>query len=203
MGQRLSQSDFARHIGRSRQYVHKLVRAGKVDVGPDGLIDAVAAVERLKAMADPARQLAQENAGATNPEGRVPVSHGSLPLSGAAGHGPVHDDPVEDDDVVESAAVRERKVGDYSRAATVQKTFQAKMAQMEYERAAGNLVSKADVEKEAFDCARATRERLMSIPQEVCGPLVMMKDEREIAVFLRNKIRDALMEVVGDVGIGD
>lgn len=66
----------------------------------------------------------------------------------------------------------------------------------------GELVEKAEVDRQAFDCARIVRDRLMALPQEMAGTLVSMTDEKDIQLFLRNKIRDALMEAVGDVGAG-
>jgi len=58
------------------------------------------------------------------------------------------------------------------------------------------------VERETFDVARQVRDRFLSLPQELCGPLVSMEDEKEIKKFLRAKIRDTLMEVADDVSLG-
>lgn len=91
---------------------------------------------------------------------------------------------------------------DYSRAATAHKEVQAKLADLEYQKRAGLVVSKADVDHEAFEAARAVRDRLMTLPQELAGALVGMTDEMEIKMFLRNKIRDALIETAINVDAG-
>lgn len=50
----ISQSELARRLGVSRQYIYKLVKQGKLQ-RVDGKIDFVAATETLKHLADPAR----------------------------------------------------------------------------------------------------------------------------------------------------
>lgn len=50
----ISQSELARRLGVSRQYIYKLVKDGKLQ-RVDGKIDFVAASETLKHLADPAR----------------------------------------------------------------------------------------------------------------------------------------------------
>jgi transcriptional regulator with XRE-family HTH domain len=50
----VTQSELARRLGVSRQYVYKLVKQGKIQ-RVDGKIDFAAASEALKGLADPAR----------------------------------------------------------------------------------------------------------------------------------------------------
>lgn len=53
----LSQAEYAARIGTSRQYVHKMIRAGKITAEPDGRIDPLKADAALNGIADPARTL--------------------------------------------------------------------------------------------------------------------------------------------------
>lgn len=53
----MTQVEFARSLGKSKQYINKLVRTGKISLGPDGLIDPEAATAALKKSADPARKI--------------------------------------------------------------------------------------------------------------------------------------------------
>lgn len=57
----VSQAEFARQIGKTRQYVSKLVKLGKLPPNDDGSIDPVVGKAALAQMRDPARKLARRN----------------------------------------------------------------------------------------------------------------------------------------------
>lgn len=168
----VSQADFARDIGKSRQYVSKLVRLGKLPVLADGKLDAEICKALMAQMADPARRLGNKPA--------------------AVAIDPMDDDPLDDGGEVSKQT--------YSQAALIHKLAQGKLLNMQLRKEAGELVEKAEVEREGFDCARIIRDRLMALPQEMAGELVSMTDEGAIRLYLRNKLRDALMEASKDVG---
>ncbi len=168
----ITQAEFARQIGKSRQYVGKLIKEGKLPQEKDGTIIPAVGLAALEQMKDPARELARRN-----------------DLNG--------DFDDDDDD-----AAPEKKGSNYNDAAIVHKIAQGKLAALAYEREAGNLVEKSEVERQAFDCARLVRDRLMLLPQEIAGTLVSMTNENDIQLYLRNKIRDALMEAGNNVSAG-
>lgn len=58
----MTQAEYARHIGKTKQYVGKLVRTGKLVLTPDGLLDSDVSDAARKGTADPARELAQNEA---------------------------------------------------------------------------------------------------------------------------------------------
>ncbi|MEZ0263037.1 MAG: hypothetical protein ACAH80_18675 [Alphaproteobacteria bacterium] len=171
----VTQAEFAKDIGKSRQYVNKLVSAGKLPTLDDGKLDPVVCKAVLSNMADPARRLARRNMG--------PQIDNLL------------DDPLDDAPPVANKA-------SYNDAALFHKQTQGQLLHMQLRKEAGELVEKSEMDREALDCARIVRDRFNSLPQEVAGELVKMTDERQIMLFLRNKIRDLLMETLGDVGIG-
>lgn len=166
----MSQSDFADVIGKSRQYVHKLVKAGKLPVAADGRLDPEICKALLQQMKDPARVLAAGN---------------KQDLSA-----------LLDDEPDDAAPVQKQT---YNQAALIHKLAQGQMIQLQLRKESGELVEKADVEREAFDCSRIIRDRLMTLPQEMAGELVGMTDEAAIRLYLRNKLRDALMEASANV----
>lgn len=177
MAEMISQSEYARRRDVTRQYINKLVRQGRIPADKKKRIDPDVADEVLEQDADPARRL-------NDPE---------------TGDDP---DPAEgsDDDNAGNASFNGQT--SFSRVRTAREGYQAKMAQMDYEERAGKLVKKDEVAKEAYDVSRQLRDRFLTLPQELAGTLVGMSDEKEIARFLRSKIRDALMEAAEDVSLG-
>ena len=185
MPKSISQAEYARQKGISRQYVNKLVQQGKIPVDADKNINPDIADQVLNATADPARQLndpeAYDQAGGDHEyESESLVS--------------------EDEEVTNTVAATAHTP--FAKFRSVREAYQAKLAQLDYEERAGQLLKKAEVERETFDVARQVRDRFLSLPQELAGTLVSMEDEREIKKFLRAKIRDTLMEVADNVSLG-
>lgn len=177
MAELISQSEYARRKDVSRQYINRLVQQGKIPTDEEKRIDPDIADAVLAQLADPARRL----------------------------NGDAEDEyePVPADDYEEDNAGGAPVNGhtSFAKFRSAREAYQAKLSQLDYEERSGKLVKKDDVEREAFDIARQLRDRFLSIPQEVAGTLVGMTDEREIAKFLRSKIRDALMEAADDVSL--
>ncbi len=177
MAELISQAEYARRKGVSRQYIHRLITQGKIPIDEEKRIDPDIADAVLAEMADPARRLNDEpeDEDATIPE-ETYTEGGGAPTGN--GH-------------TSFAKFRSAREG-----------YQAKLAQLDYEERAGKLVKKDDVEREAFDAARLMRDRFLSLPQELAGTLVNMTDEKEIIKYLRGKIRDALMDASNDISLG-
>ena len=99
----VSQSEFAKRNGWSRQYVNKLVRQGRITLD-NGKVNEAAALQALKAEEEPSTVLRQ-----SSPEkpAQAPVV-APVPAEGRA--------PV-----------------DYLTARTMREAYRAKMARMEYE----------------------------------------------------------------------
>ena len=94
------------------------------------------------------------------------------------------------------------KVSPYQRAKAVNEMFKAKLAQLDYEEKAGKLVPLAQVKAEGFKIARNVRDSLMGLPERVSAEIANMNEPREIAIYLRGMIADALKDLdsIGNVG---
>ncbi len=174
MAELISQSEYARRRDVSRQYINKLVQQGKIPTDDKKRIDPDIADTVLEQDADPARRLNE-------------TEYESEPL------------PADDEN---AGGVSTNGHTSFAKFRSAREAYQAKLAQLDYEERAGQLLKKADVERETYDAARLLRDRFLSLPQELAGALVSMSDEKEIKKFLRAKIRDTLMEVAEDVSLG-
>lgn len=178
MSERMSQAAYAktRTPPVSRQYINKLVHQGKIEVDEKKRVDPEQADKVLEELADPSQAKIEENT-------------------------PPDEDGLGEDGQLGSSSQQPSSL--MSQARISQVAYKAKLAQLDFEERAGKLVSVQDVEREAFEAARQVRDTLLSVPQEVAGVLVTMKDEKEIAVFLRSKLKDALMEAGANVGLSE
>lgn len=80
----------------------------------------------------------------------------------------------------------------YQKAKGVKEFYQAKIAEIDYQERAGKLVPVNKIKAEAFKMARNLRDTLMAIPEKTSAELVHMNDAREIQIYLKNIIADAL-----------
>jgi predicted membrane chloride channel (bestrophin family) len=101
-----------------------------------------------------------------------------------------------DDDAEEPADKR----GTYNDAALQYKLAQTQVLQLQLRKEAGELVSKAEVDREAFESKRKIRDRLQRLPTQIAGKLVKMTNEMEIQAFLAAQIREVLTELSNAVG---
>jgi hypothetical protein len=180
MSELVSQSEYARRKDVSRQYINRLVAQGKIPTDEQKRIDPELADAVLAQLADPARRL---DSGGAEPE-----------------YEPVTAEAYEDEAAGGAPAAGGHT--SFAKFRSAREAYQAKLAQLDYEERAGKLVKKDEVEREAFDVSRQLRDRFLSLPQELAGTLVGMADEKEIAKFLRAKIRDTLMDASNDVSLG-
>jgi hypothetical protein len=69
MSKRVTQSEYARHIGLSRQYVSKFIKQHNVELDGDKKFDLALADELRKNVADPSRQLSDDSNSNSLPDG--------------------------------------------------------------------------------------------------------------------------------------
>ena len=81
----------------------------------------------------------------------------------------------------------------FNKARAMEKTYQAKLKEIEFKLKQGDLVESAKVRQDAQATASALRARLMSIPVRVAG-LCEGRTSREIEEILEGAIDDALKE---------
>ena len=70
--------------------------------------------------------------------------------------------------------------------------YQAEKARLEALQQRGELVSAAEVQAEAFRCARTTRDRLLALPARLAPELSQLRDTKQVFVRLQEEITNAL-----------
>lgn len=164
--QKVSQAEFARTRGCSRQYINKLVSQGKIQKDENGKIDPVEAVKAMQANADPAHD-----------------SHRTILPE------------VTEDHVPDTAPAGASADGSFQASRSQREFYNARMAEMEYLRKVGELLGREDVEKQVSHLARILRNRLMDMPGKLSGRLVSLTSEREITALLEETINELLTEI--------
>mgnify|MGYP005813316233 CR=1 FL=1 len=196
----VSQRKFAEHIGRSNVWVSKLVKAGRLPVDADGkipLADGLAAYEASQQVGydgNRAHAAKQRSASAKAKASPRAAATKAPPLPAAAHQTTtLGDDDEADAPLPATGLVSVDKVNAaYNRARLAEKTYQAKLKELEYKEAQGLVLSLAEVEKDAEETAGALREKLMSLPPRI-APLCEGKPAREIEGVLDEAINDALL----------
>lgn len=82
------------------------------------------------------------------------------------------------------------------------KVYKARMSQLKYLKESGELVSIADVKREAFEIARKVRDALMSIPARVSHELAVETDPHTLELQLQKELTDVLDKLM-EVKNGD
>ena len=165
-------SDYARHIGASPAYVSKLKSQGRiVTVERDGktVVNFDASDRMVRNTTDMGRAANGKNAGGGTKFAEIAAS---APVSDDLGSGRF--------DVL------------YRKAQTQEKIFSAKLAQLEYEQAAGKLIDKDRTSAAAFTAFRQLRDALGVLPRKVAPAAAVATDVREVEALIDRAIREAL-----------
>ena len=165
---RVSQAEFARQNGWSKQYVAKLVKQGRIKLD-GGKIDPVAARQAMSALAEPSTTLRQPPADSANQQPRSPIG-GSLPSDN-------------------------RKVVDYAAARTMREAYRAKMARLDYEEREGKLVDAKKMYEEGFQLGRQVRDALLGITDRLADILAAESDSANIGKLLRSELELVLQQI--------
>lgn len=170
----MTQAEYARYRGVSRQAVSKAVQAGRIVLADDGRIDPEAADASWRRNTDPSKP---SNSVAGNPRGAVPRRHRSglqaehLNLAGS-GSGP-----------------------DYHVSRAVREALQAKLLRLEYELKTGKLIDAEESRRAAFQDNRRVRDLLLAIPDRTAAQLAACSDPSECHRILTAEIRRACEEL--------
>lgn len=155
--------EFARQIGKSHTWVYKLLKEGKLPRNEDGTLP----VNEAFAAYDKLTRGKERQPEELSDDDNAPMS----PKMAKA------------QNVTES----------FNKARAMEKTYQAKLKEIEFKLKQGDLVESAKVRQDAQATASALRARLMSIPVRVAG-LCEGRTSREIEEILEGAIDDALKE---------
>ena len=71
-------------------------------------------------------------------------------------------------------------------------TYDAMLKKLEYEKRAGKLIPRAQVESDAFAAARTARDHLLMIPKRVAPRIIGLKNISDIEYILSQEITSSL-----------
>ena len=163
--------EFARQIGRSHTWVQNKVKTGELPRNDDGTIPME---EGFKAFDAILREVEQKKANRQKQQQTVEAL-------------PDNDDAPMQDSISKAMSVTEA----FNKARLAEKTYQAKLKEIEYKLKRGDLIESEKVIADAQATAALVRERLMSIPVRVSG-LCEGRTARDIEEILEDAINDVL-----------
>ena len=165
-----TRTEYAAHIGASPAYVTKLGKQGRlVEREQEGkrLVDFDLTDRLVRNTTDMGRARNGANA---SPD-RAP----STPIAPIADGGKV-------DAIFRQAQAQER-------------AYNAKMAELDYKKAIGEVVLAADVEAELSRVFATFREAMMQIPSRVAAVVAAESDEARVHRLIADEIRGALLQL--------
>lgn len=160
-----TQAEFARQQGKARSYITALKQAGRI-VMEGGKVNVEASLARIAETADPNRDDVKERWAEQRAAPVVAVD-------------------VENHDKIGSS---------YQEARAVKEKFAAMTAKLDYERAIGKMVERADVEASIEDVTSVIRQALEQMPHRT-APELVGKDLDAIRATLKQEIHGALAEM--------
>jgi hypothetical protein len=165
----VSQAEYARQRGVSRQYVGQMVAKGVIGLS-GRKVDTEQADAALAALREPARPERR-----AKPEAPVstPVVSPATALPATAGDLP-------------TLLLKSRIKSEVER---------AKLLEIKARVEAGKYIAVADVKAAAFNRARVVRDALLNIPERLAAMLAAEGDERRVHQILATEIRSALEEL--------
>lgn len=106
-------------------------------------------------------------------------------------------------DVARAAAPRpsDPNLPSYTDSRAIRELYQARLARLEYEKQAGNLVDADGVRVEAYKAGRSLRDSLLSFPSRVAARLAAETSEHAVREILLEEMR-LVLEQLSDEGLG-
>ncbi len=173
----ISKSEFAARRGWSKSYVSKLASQDRLVLTPDGKIDLEATEALLVQSADPSKAAVA----ARHEDDRI--------QRGVRDHiTPLADAPVE----LPALQGRGGQGADFQKSRAHREYYLAQLAEAEFMKVQGALVSVEAVKSAAFDAGRMLRDALLGLPAQISGELASMSDPWDIERRLTSALREAL-----------
>lgn len=199
----VSQRKFAKMIGRSHNYVNKLVKQGVIPTHNGKILpdEAKKAIEEHKDPSRDAQRAANEKRRKEPdlfaPEMRPEKSIADLtPEERKEYEKKLQEEKKKIEQLKEEAKSVGVELGDFDKllgtmnlnqARTISEIFNAKIKEVTYKKEIGELVPVKQVEKEAFEAARMVRDSFLSLPDRVSSVLIG-KSKDEIKGILHQEI---------------
>lgn len=197
-------TDYAKHRGVSLQAVINAINDGRlrqcIVVDPRGnrsiLVDV--ADKEWAANTDPAMQQGSMQAKA-NAAARTPAE---IRADGGTNPNEVNDPgPIDENDFhleTTDADGNVVKVDPFNLSRARKAEIDAKMKELEYRQAAGELVPAAEVEKAQFKLARIVRDQLLAVADRIAPQCAAELDPYRVHVLISTEIRKALETLTGE-----
>jgi phage terminase Nu1 subunit (DNA packaging protein) len=177
MDDKVSQSEFAKIIGCSRQYVSKLKSQGKIKFDRKGLVLVAASKKLLADSADPANDPAT-----TMPRRDGRKRHSAGITAQESKQDAAGDEPIS-------------TTGHYQKSRAVKETYDAKLKKIEYEQKIGELVHREGVERASFKIGRVLQNKLSALPSRL-APRVTIESDQKINFQI---IQDEIAIIIKDI----
>lgn len=178
--------EFAKQVGMTPQYIRRLIRDGKItekSLKPHGkryLVNPKKAIEEM--VMNTSYQAHQK-----------PVEHtakGKKETNKKETNTASND--TEKQQIVKAAGLT---IVPLAEAQKLQANYAAALKKLDLEERRGDLISKATVEKEAFEMARRVRDAILNIPNRISAELAIITDPHLITDKLNTEITAALEEL--------
>ena len=178
----LSQRAFAKEIGRSHVYVGRLVKEGKIS-----LIDGKIPLDQGRKEYQASQRLGYDANRAHGEKQRQKSKKATTKTDDS--HIEIPDD---DQELPSTGLVSVDKVNAaFNKARLAEKTFQAKLKELDFKEKQGLLIPKETVEADASDTAEELRGLLFAIGPRI-APICEGKPAREIETIIESALNEAL-----------
>lgn len=185
MSEYLSQRKFAEHAGVSHVWINRLVKEGKLPTNEKGRIPLTEGLKAFKASQQPGYDANREHGKAQRQAAVKPTRKAAPPPD------PELDDNDDEPTLPSIGGSTAGVNAAFNKARLAEKTYQAKLKQIEYQREKGELVDKDDIREDAMKTGAELREKLSAIPPRI-APLCEGLPAREIQGIIDVAINEAL-----------
>jgi len=178
--------EFAKRIGKTSQYIRKLVKSGKIEESatrPRGKrveIDVNLAVEQL-----------ENNTSYVNK--KQPVKQIGNETKTKLKTKPT---PEEQQEAIEAAELDPGQ--SLSESQRQKALYDAAIRKLDLDERAGESLKAADVEKDAFEMARRVRDAILNVPNRISPEIASMTDVHLVSEKLTTELVAALEELSGE-----
>jgi hypothetical protein len=181
----VTKSELARRLGVSPSAVGKAIRQGRIAAAVVTMPDGRELLDEEKAVDLWARNTLQKAAPAdgVSRQPKLPAPHMGERVR----------EPVDDRQLrayIES--LPEDQIPDLNDSRARREHYQAEVSKLAALQGRGELVVGVEVERKAFELARAVRDQMTGIPDRVSGMLAACGDARKVHQMLSDEIRIAL-----------
>ncbi len=204
----LSGRKFAKQVGMSHTYINKMVKQGVIPLHGKK-IDLDEGVRLLDANRDPSRDAQREaNAKRRKPSGlwsEENMPDESLADMTAEERAEYDRQLLQEQDKLKVVRDKAESAGisvhpgvipeSLNEARLFREHYMGQIAELEFKKKNGELIDKADVEKDAFEFGRLIRDGLLNIPHKVSMQAFGSKSPKELETAIESAISEVLEQL--------